>query len=77
MSREATMLSMAPRGSVVVVAAGERQHQTHIRARSARPGTTDEIAVAALFLADPENSYMTGHVLVVAGGWTAGYARDF
>jgi NAD(P)-dependent dehydrogenase (short-subunit alcohol dehydrogenase family) len=43
----------------------------------ARPGTTDEIAVAALFLADPENSYMNGHVLVVDGGWTAGYLRDF
>jgi NAD(P)-dependent dehydrogenase (short-subunit alcohol dehydrogenase family) len=43
----------------------------------ARPGTTDEIAVAALFLADPENSYMNGHVLVVDGGWTAGYTRDF
>jgi NAD(P)-dependent dehydrogenase (short-subunit alcohol dehydrogenase family) len=42
-----------------------------------RPGTADEIAVAALFLADPENSYMTGHTLVVDGGWTAGYARDF
>lgn len=42
-----------------------------------RPGTVDEIAVAALFLADPENSYMTGHTLVVDGGWTAGYARDF
>ena len=42
-----------------------------------RPGTVDEIAVAALFLADPENSYMTGHVIVVDGGWTAGYARDF
>jgi NAD(P)-dependent dehydrogenase (short-subunit alcohol dehydrogenase family) len=42
-----------------------------------RPGTTDEIAVAALFLADPENSYMNGHVLTVDGGWTAGYARDF
>src|SRR3954468_24222056 len=42
-----------------------------------RPGTVDEIAVAALFLADPENSYMNGHVLVVDGGWTAGYARDF
>lgn len=42
-----------------------------------RPGTTDEIAVAALFLAAPENSYMTGHILTVDGGWTAGYHRDF
>jgi len=42
-----------------------------------RPGTTDEIAVAALFLADPENSYMNGHILTVDGGWTAGYSRDF
>ena len=36
-----------------------------------RPATTDEIAVAALFLADPENSYMNGHILTVDGGWTA------
>jgi len=42
-----------------------------------RPGTVDEIAVAALFLADPENSYMNGHMLTVDGGWTAGYTRDF
>jgi 3-oxoacyl-[acyl-carrier protein] reductase len=42
-----------------------------------RPAESDEIAVAAQFLADPENTYMTGHVLVVDGGWTAGYARDF
>jgi NAD(P)-dependent dehydrogenase (short-subunit alcohol dehydrogenase family) len=42
-----------------------------------RPGSTDEIAVAAVFLADPENSYVNGHVLVVDGGWTAGYTRDF
>jgi NAD(P)-dependent dehydrogenase (short-subunit alcohol dehydrogenase family) len=42
-----------------------------------RPAEVDEIAVAALFLADPENTYMTGHVLVVDGGWTAGYAREF
>jgi NAD(P)-dependent dehydrogenase (short-subunit alcohol dehydrogenase family) len=42
-----------------------------------RPGTVEEIAVAALFLADPENSYMTGHILTIDGGWTAGYTRDF
>jgi NAD(P)-dependent dehydrogenase (short-subunit alcohol dehydrogenase family) len=42
-----------------------------------RPGNTDEIAVAVLFLADPENSYTNGHVLAVDGGWTAGYAREF
>jgi 3-oxoacyl-[acyl-carrier protein] reductase len=42
-----------------------------------RPGNPEEIAVAALFLADPENSYMNGHILVVDGGWTVGYTRDF
>ncbi len=42
-----------------------------------RPAETREIAVAALFLADPENSYMNGHVLTVDGGWTAGYTREF
>jgi NAD(P)-dependent dehydrogenase (short-subunit alcohol dehydrogenase family) len=44
----------------------------------ARPGTVEEIAHAALFLAAPESSYITGHTLVVDGGWTAGgYLRDF
>jgi NAD(P)-dependent dehydrogenase (short-subunit alcohol dehydrogenase family) len=42
-----------------------------------RPATTEEVAVGALFLADPENSYMNGHILTIDGGWTAGYARDF
>jgi NAD(P)-dependent dehydrogenase (short-subunit alcohol dehydrogenase family) len=43
----------------------------------ARPASTQEIAHAALFLAAPESSYITGHVLPVDGGWTAGFARDF
>ena len=42
-----------------------------------RPGTPREVALAALFLADPENTYLNGHILTVDGGWTAGYAREF
>jgi 3-oxoacyl-[acyl-carrier protein] reductase len=42
-----------------------------------RPASTDEIASGALFLAAPESSYITGHILVIDGGWTAGFARDF
>ena len=42
-----------------------------------RPGTPREMAHAVLFLAAPESSYITGHVLTVDGGWTAGISRDF
>ena len=42
-----------------------------------RPAKPEEIAHAALFLAAPDSSYITGHVLTVDGGWTAGYSRDF
>jgi NAD(P)-dependent dehydrogenase (short-subunit alcohol dehydrogenase family) len=43
-----------------------------------RPATVEEIAHCALFLAAPESSYLTGHTLVVDGGWTAGgFVRDF
>jgi NAD(P)-dependent dehydrogenase (short-subunit alcohol dehydrogenase family) len=42
-----------------------------------RPATTQEIAHGALFLAAPASSYITGHILPIDGGWTAGYARDF
>ena len=42
-----------------------------------RPGTCDEIANAALFLAAPESSYINGAVLPVDGGWLAGYIREF
>ena len=61
--------------------AGSEAQDLHARLMShiplGRPGTTQEMANAVLFLAAPESSYITGHVLTVDGGWTAGYSRDF
>jgi len=43
-----------------------------------RVGTPEEIAHPVLFFAAPESSYVTGQILCVDGGWTAGgFFRDF
>lgn len=42
-----------------------------------RPGTPEDIAHAALYLASDAANYVTGNVLVVDGGWTCGYTRDW
>jgi gluconate 5-dehydrogenase len=56
--------------------AGMTSHQ-HIAPRLlartplGRFGELDEVAAAAIFLAGPGASYITGHTLMVDGGWTA------
>ena len=41
------------------------------------PGETEDIAAAVLYLASDDAKYVTGHILVVDGGWTAGFHRDW
>jgi NAD(P)-dependent dehydrogenase (short-subunit alcohol dehydrogenase family) len=36
-----------------------------------RPGTPEDVAHAVAYLASPEAAYVTGHTLMVDGGWTA------
>ena len=42
-----------------------------------RQGSASEVSAAALFLAAPEASYISGAMLTVDGGWTCGFMRDW
>lgn len=42
-----------------------------------RAGTVEEAVAAVLFFCDPLNTYTTGQMLGVDGGWMAGYGRNF
>ena len=57
------------------LAAGDLAMLSHVPL--GRPGRAEDVANAVLFLLDPANSYTTGQVIAVDGGWTAGYGRDF
>jgi NAD(P)-dependent dehydrogenase (short-subunit alcohol dehydrogenase family) len=57
------------------VVAGEAAMLSH--ASMGRAGTVAEITDAVLFLCDPVNTYTTGQLLTVDGGWSAGYGRNF
>ena len=74
-------MEFAPRGvlvNAVAVGANGTDHPELVsHVPLGRAATVGEVAAAALFLVDPQNTYMAGHILLVDGGWHAGFARDF
>lgn len=57
------------------VLAGDTAMLTH--ASVGRAGTLQEVTDTVLFFCDPYNSYTSGQLLAVDGGWSAGYGRNF
>jgi NAD(P)-dependent dehydrogenase (short-subunit alcohol dehydrogenase family) len=42
-----------------------------------RPGEAEEIADAVAFLSSDTGTYINGQNIIVDGGWTCGFNRDF
>jgi 3-oxoacyl-[acyl-carrier protein] reductase len=42
-----------------------------------RPAEAEDVAEGVAFLASDNAAYMTGHNLIIDGGWTSGFNRDF
>jgi NAD(P)-dependent dehydrogenase (short-subunit alcohol dehydrogenase family) len=59
----------APLGTPGLEAVRAQMRSWHAMQRFGRP---EEVAACALFLASDDASFVTGHALVVDGGWTAG-----
>lgn len=57
------------------VSAGDAAMLSHASVK--RAGMVEEIVDTVLFFCDPMNTYTTGQLLNVDGGWSAGYGRDF
>lgn len=68
-------VAAGPIGEGAKLAAGDPAMLSHVPLE--RPGTAQEVANAVLFLIDPANTYTTGQILAVDGGWTTGYGRNF
>lgn len=57
------------------ILAGDIAQRSHVPLT--RSGSLAEAMAALLFFCDPLNTYTSGQLLCVDGGWTAGFARDF
>ena len=78
-------MEFGPRVLVNAVGVGAVEDETMVSGDKAmlshtpvgRAGSIEEAVAAVLFFCDPLNTYTTGQMLGVDGGWMAGYGRNF